>query len=151
MARDIKFRAWFRPTDEYKADYVDRYGKELPDLEVEYYTEEVFLDDSWVNTDNYKSIIFEQYTGLKDKNGKEIYEGDILGDEWGNGYISWCNKCKQFQYHISGECMACGGDVQWYELVVDDGKLEVIGNIHENPSLVEIDHVKKMEDEKDGE
>ena len=78
----------------------------------------------------------EQYTGLSDKNGTPIYEGDILGNEWGNGYISWCDKCKQFQYYISGECMACSGDVQWYELVADDGKLEIIGNIHEDPELI---------------
>jgi uncharacterized phage protein (TIGR01671 family) len=81
--------------------------------------------------------VVEQYTGLKDKNGKEIYEGDILGGIWEGGYIAWCDRCKQFQYHIlTNGCMACLGDVHWFELVEDDGKLEVIGNIHENPELV---------------
>ena len=82
--------------------------------------------------------VWEQYTGLKDKNGKEIYEGDILGGIWESGFISWCEKCKQFQYHSAGiGCMACSGDVHWCEIVEDDGKLEVIGNIHENPELLE--------------
>jgi uncharacterized phage protein (TIGR01671 family) len=83
-------------------------------------------------------IIIEQDTGLKDKNGKEIYEGDILGGIWEGGYIAWCDRCKQFQYHIStNECMACLGDVHWLELVRDRWQLEVIGNIHENKELLE--------------
>lgn len=79
----------------------------------------------------------EQFTGLKDKNGKEIYEGDILGGIWEGGFISWCDKCKQLQYHIIDGCMACSGDAHWYELAEDDGELEVIGNIHENADLLE--------------
>lgn len=79
----------------------------------------------------------EQYTGLKDKNGKEVYEGDILGGIWESGFISWCEKCKQLQYHSADiDCMACSGDVYWYELAEDDGKLEVIGNVHENADLL---------------
>ena len=85
----------------------------------------------------HSGIIVEQYTGLKDKNGKEIYEGDILGGIWEGGYIGYCEKCKQFQYCSYGGCMACSGDVHWFEIAEDDEKLEVIGNIHENPELLE--------------
>jgi len=34
-------------------------------------------------------------------------------------------------------CAQCSGDIAWYEVVEDDGKLEVIGNIYENPELLE--------------
>lgn len=90
------------------------------------------------NGDPIEDCVIEQYTGLKDKNGKEIYEGDILGGIWESGFISWCEKCKQLQYHSADiGCMACSGDVYWYELAEDDGKLEVIGNVHENADLLE--------------
>lgn len=78
-----------------------------------------------------------QFTGLYDKNGREIYEGDILGGVYEGCYIGWCDECKQIQLIIPVYgCMACLGDVHWYELVEQDGKLEVIGNIWENPELL---------------
>ncbi len=81
-----------------------------------------------------------QYTGLTDKNGKEIYEGDILGGIWEGGYIAWCDKCKSLQYFAdyNGGCQKCSGDTFWPELVEDDGKLEVIGNIYKTPELLEV-------------
>lgn len=78
-------------------------------------------------------------TGLKDKNGKLIYEGDILGGSYGNLYIHYCDSCKQFQLKANDYgCMACEGDINWYELVESEeqNELEVIGNIYENKELL---------------
>jgi hypothetical protein len=77
-----------------------------------------------------------QFTGLRDKTGKEIWEGDILGGIY-QSPIKWCDKCKQFQLtsEVFG-CMACLGDVHWSEIVADE-TVEVIGNIHDNPELLE--------------
>lgn len=82
---------------------------------------------------------FMQSTGLKDKNGKLIYEGDILGGIY-HGYIEYCNECKCFQLKVKDYgCLACEGDLHWYELVEaeEQNELEVIGNIYENKELLE--------------
>ena len=79
---------------------------------------------------------FNEYTGLKDKNGKEIYEGDIIKNEH-----SW-NKITQV---IFGEFIA---DDTYYgcpcAFVTSDedcnqlsSRIEIIGNIYENPELLE--------------
>lgn len=128
--KELKFRSWLK---NYNC-YADVLGFEQGRLFVQFQSGERSQHRLYVPIED---CILEQYTGLKDKNGKEIYEGDILGGIWEGGFISWCDKCKQLQYHIIDGCMACSGDAHWYELAEDDGELEVIGNIHENDDLLE--------------
>ena len=125
--QELEFRVW--------SDYWKKYATEA-ELYMDGLGDAVFETEDGIPHHENTDLIIELSTGLKDKNGKEIYEGDILGGIWEGCYIGYCEKCKQFQYYSCGECMACSGDVHWYEIVEDNGKLEVIGNIHENPDLL---------------
>jgi len=65
----------------------------------------------------------EQYTGLKDKYGVEIYEGDIIkGDEFCNDYVVYSEN-KFMLEPLGDDC------IHW-------DRSKVIGNIHENPELI---------------
>jgi uncharacterized phage protein (TIGR01671 family) len=101
--------------------------------------------------------ILMQYTGLKDRNGREIYEGDILGIlakpslfgtaqvcfgeygdseiEWGSPAIGWYATGVHGYHREDGrkDVYETGEEsLLWY-----DNKWEVIGNIYENPELME--------------
>ena len=119
--RELKFRAWDKLDKEF-ASNIDC----LLDMSV---AERAFVLD-----DENGELIIEQYTGLKDKNGKEIYEGDIV--EYTTCYYG-NEKCHRKV-------------VEWKEWDSDDfGEphnigysnlsecMGVIGNIHENADLLE--------------
>ncbi|KKL84776.1 hypothetical protein LCGC14_1961420, partial [marine sediment metagenome] len=71
-------------------------------------------------------FILMQFTGLKDKNGKEIFEGDILKYENRNYEVSWMEDDGGFFAWLYGYSIQ-GGLFLW---------TEVIGNIYENPELL---------------
>lgn len=71
----------------------------------------------------YGQLTAMQYTGLKDKNGNEIYEGDIIKDNFGHWEKSIV-EATPYWYH------------EFVEYGLDNAELEVIGNIHDNPELL---------------
>ena len=71
-----------------------------------------------------------QYTGLTDKNGKKIFEGDIVRGAWETIFQVYCDDC-YLRFRAKDKNGYCQ-DIDFYGLDM----LEIIGNIHDNPELL---------------
>lgn len=121
--RELKFRMVTQTTGKLLG-YVDIYdllrnGSDvLPDFE------EAILD----------GVQFEQYTGLKDRNGVEIYDGDIISFENEEGLARVLYLDGQAMFGL--KWLDCGVEDELDYWTVCKGPVEVIGNIHENKELL---------------
>lgn len=129
MTREIKYRVWDETAGKFRdlAVYDVKNGKVVVRFPIE-----------TLKKGEYQ---LEQYTGLKDKNGEEIYEGDIFRNTINGGTwrISWNEKGAAF-WVDSGFAGCSLGDFDWDRSNRKYGFIrkncEVIGTIRENPELL---------------
>ena len=142
MNREIKFRAW--DTDNYEMYYQDK-DTENGEFEIIWYCQggEVFFEelqmrDVMVGSSYHGQIIdyakpnqiVMQFTGLKDKNGVEIYEWDIFHD----GHKIWVVYYSK-EYGFRLQTGNFSGEKALFPI---NEELSILGNICQNPDLLEL-------------
>ena len=139
--REIKFRAWDKKYSEMIFTGFHVLGEVTAFSQIEQYLFETKQVDNIPTIERWNDIELMQFTGLKDKNGKEIYEGDILKlqypirdvEGYDNNYIL-LNVI--IEYHGGAFWFSGGGytDCNWH--FYNEPEREIIGNIYENPELL---------------
>jgi len=123
---ELKFKVWDKKNKEFIAN------GDVMDL---YYSARcnAFMFDN----DNYDlngNIEFLQYTGRKVKNEQEVYEGDIGKNIDGIFLVTWSKEKSAFVIHFYNY----PNETLYLEEMWDDS--EIIGNMYENPELLEVNH-----------
>lgn len=124
MNRELKFRVW----DDLNKKWL--FGYEHPNLggfsmmgEVMCFGEYHRMLNSF-SLDDWDKIKIMQFTGKKDKNGKDIYEGDMNQDR---GIVKWNTDSASFVWDYNNDLHCFEEESEW---------CEIIGNIFENPELL---------------
>lgn len=136
--REIKFRIWDRKNNRWFHGSTDKKSRELKTDAINLFGEvivcgEILRDqntDKIISITELNDLITVQYTGLKDKNGVEIYEGDVLETPKGTFKVIYFELSFQIRNQDNTLYVENRSIITWlYDC-------EVIGNIYENPELL---------------
>lgn len=130
MAMIPRFRAW------------DKEFKEMVQVDALVFDEQIIkatYKNGNVAKEDLKNYVLMQSTGLRDKNGKEIFEGDILKVTNLSIWLEVVSFNKNKAMFVSKEVKRKVEETPLYDLFnTDIFEVEIIGNIHTNPELAEI-------------
>ncbi len=150
--REIKFRAWIpevnilRDVINFDLDEPDDVYSRLPQVKIwDHPSTRAAKIKGRVATYFKKDLILMQFTGLKDRNGKEIYEGDIVNlsylslpyEEADDDECEIITHKGVIHYECGSFWFAGEGLSENCHFHYNDADREIIGNIYENPDLLE--------------
>lgn len=127
--REIEFRAWDK-NDLKMIDLIQLFGGAGNPAVNAKINAIIYAHDNIVGGKG--DLVFMQYTGLCDKNGTKIFEGDIVAEIYGHNGVVQFGKCMcngeypAYGFHVNGELFGC-----W-----NTSDTVVIGNYFQNPELL---------------
>jgi len=132
--RKIKFRAWLKEDKK----MVNIETMDFTDKSIQYLKKSEIINAHLLRRVSFDDVELMQYTGVKDKNGKEIYEGDIIKYKF-----PYDRRIKHISPVFYMESQASYGVLDIYKneiplyTISTNNYFEVIGNIYENKNLLE--------------
>ena len=127
--REIKFRAWSKSNGCFCSAFsIHMSGRisDMIDAKIDKDSGLAISDAHWGEND----LEIMQFTGILDKNDVKIYEGDVVKDGCGIYEIRWSES--RLSWIVADDSS------DYYDRLSKLGKIEVIGNIYENPELLEM-------------
>ena len=142
--REIKFRVFHKKIQSCLPVWI---------IDFQFQMLQIWTEDTWISFNNVELM---QYTGLKDKNGEEIYEGDIIAvkmhsGKYENYKIVWINDWREVDKDNPNEIYCAefvaindkkGTHFNWIDSSLWHD-CEIIGNIYENPELMKVAEYKQ--------
>lgn len=133
--RELKFRAWNKTWKMMSpVDKIEFENGRPSSVSVTIKATDFDHTGEWEDCEVGKEVILQQNTGLKDKNGKEIFEGDLVRVDLTSDDISEEYRGRVFIWTAN---MRLGDDETHNIAILEPSHLEIIGNIFANPELLE--------------